>query len=157
MAFFRISEFRRMVPQREPNQWAVRISAPMGRLIWQQLERAALLAHDRGEGTIRISPDQNVVSPGVSAETRSALGFSLAWLGLEFEADSLSRQIAVCTGNQFCSLALTEAKGYGLGMLEELRRRQLELYGIRIARSKLSPRFRELAYLRPSQLNACHY
>jgi ferredoxin-nitrite reductase len=119
--------------QRQPNRWAVGISVPMGRLTWRQFEGVALLARDLGDGTIRTSPDQNLVLPGISGEARSPLGFSLASLGLTFEADSLARQIVACTGKQFCGFALTEAKGYGLRMLEDLRRRQLELYGIRLA------------------------
>jgi alkylhydroperoxidase family enzyme len=36
------------------------------------------------------------------------------------------------------------------GMLEMIR-------GLYTDRSKLSPRYRELAYLRASQINSCHY
>ena len=45
----------------------------------------------------------------------------------------MTRQIIACTGKQFCNLALTEARGYGLQLIEDLRRRHVELYGIRIA------------------------
>jgi len=120
-------------PQRQPGRWAVGIAVPVGRLAWRQFQGLAILAGNYGGGTIRTATDQNLVLPGVRGADRQALGIELAALGLAFEADSLTRQMVACTGKQFCSLALTEAKGYGLSMIEELRRRQVELYGIRVA------------------------
>jgi ferredoxin-nitrite reductase len=120
-------------PQRNPTLWAVGVATPMGRLTWQQLEGLAMLSTKFGDGTIRTTTDQNLVIPGVRVEDREALGGDLASFGLAFEADSLARQTVACTGKQFCSLALTEAKGYAFQLIEDLRRRQLELYGIRIA------------------------
>jgi ferredoxin-nitrite reductase len=120
-------------PQRRPGRWAVGIAVPMGRLTWQQFEGVAILARDFGDGTLRTTPDQNLILPDICGADRGALGTALAALGLGFEADSLTRQTIACTGKQFCSLALTEAKGYGLQLIEDLRRRHVELYGIRIA------------------------
>ncbi|MGA2410420.1 MAG: hypothetical protein ABSG46_08550 [Candidatus Binataceae bacterium] len=120
-------------PQRDPERWAVGVAAPMGRLAWQQFEGLAIVAREYGDGTIRTAADQNLVLPGIRGRDRSALGGALAALGLSFEADSLTRQTIACTGKQFCSLALTEAKAYGLQMIEDLRRRHVELYAIRIA------------------------
>ena len=77
--------------------------------------------------------DQNLVLPGISGRKRAAMGGALASLGLSLAADSLTRQIIACTGRQFCNLALTEARGHGLQMIEDLRRRHVELYGIRAA------------------------
>lgn len=119
--------------QRQPGRWAAGIAIPMGRLTWQQLEGVSKLAAERGDGTIRTTIDQNLLLPGLRLEDKEAFGRDLARLGLSFEADSLMRHTVACTGKQFCSLALTEAKGYAFQLIEDLRRRQLELYGIRIA------------------------
>ena len=120
-------------PQRQPGLWAVGVAIPMGRLTWQQLDGLATLSAKYGDGTIRTTTDQNLVLPGLRTADRDAFGEELAGFGLAFEADSLARQTVACTGKQFCSLALTEAKGYAFQLIEELRRRQLESYGIRIA------------------------
>lgn len=120
-------------PQRQPDLYAVGVAVPMGRLTWHQLDGVAGVAAKYGDGTIRTTTDQNLVMPGVHATDKDALATDLAALGLSFEADSLTRQTIACTGKQFCSLALTEAKGYAFEMLENLRRRQVELHGIRIA------------------------
>jgi sulfite reductase beta subunit-like hemoprotein len=84
---------------------------------------------------LRTAIDQNLLLPGVPAAARDAIGHGLAALGLGFEADSLTRATVACTGKQFCSLAVTETKGYAFQLLEQLRRRRVEAYGIRIAMS----------------------
>lgn len=122
-------------PQTQPGRWTVGIAIPMGRLTWQQMEGLAVLARKHGDGTLRTAPDQNIVLPNVPSEAREPLGRDLAALRLAFEADSLTRNTIVCTGKQFCSLAVTETKGYGFQLVEELRRRRVETYGIRIAMS----------------------
>ncbi len=122
-------------PQSEPGRWSVGVAVPVGRLTWQRMEGLAILARTLGDGTLRTATDQNLVLPSVAAGSRPALGHALAALGLSWEADSLTRSTVVCTGKQFCSLAVTETKGYALQLLEELRRRQVETYGLRIAMS----------------------
>ena len=120
-------------PQRSSGRFAVGVAVPMGRLTWQQLEGLAVLAARHGDGTLRTATDQNVLLPGVRGEAREALGLDLGALGLAFEADALTRQTVVCTGKQFCSIAVTETKGLGFQLVEALRRRRVETFGIRIA------------------------
>lgn len=122
-------------PQREPNRWAVGVAVPMGRLTWEQMEGLAILARKFGDGSLRTATDQNILLPNVSGGARDTLGRDLSALGLAFEADALTRSTVVCTGKQFCSLAVTETKGHAFQLLEELRRRRVESYGIRIAMS----------------------
>ncbi|MBI2207526.1 MAG: precorrin-3B synthase [Candidatus Rokubacteria bacterium] len=121
--------------QMQPGRWAVGVAIPMGRLTWEQMEGLAVLARRFGDGTLRTAIDQNVVLPNVPDVARDGLGHGLAALGLGFEADSLTRSTVACTGKQFCSLAVTETKGYALQLVEQLRRRRVETYGIRIAMS----------------------
>jgi sulfite reductase (ferredoxin) len=99
------------------------------------MEGLAVLSRKHGDGTLRTATDQNVLLPNVPSAAREPLGRDLAALRLAFEADSLTRNTVVCTGKQFCSLAVTETKGYGFQLVEELRRRRVETYGIRIAMS----------------------
>ena len=120
-------------PQKASSLYAVGVVVPMGRLTWRQLEGLAVLCRRYGDGTMRTAIDQNVLLPNVSARAREALGHDLAALQLSFEADSLTRNTVACTGKQFCSLAITETKGYGFQLVEALRRRRVETFGIRIA------------------------
>jgi len=120
-------------PQKQAGLWTVGVAVPMGRLTWQQVEGLALLSRRHGDGTLRTAIDQNLLLPNVPARAREALGRDLAALKLAFDADSLTRNTVACTGKQFCNLAITETKGYGFQLVEELRRRRVETYGIRIA------------------------
>jgi precorrin-3B synthase len=122
-------------PQKQGGLWTVGIAVPMGRLTWQQMEGLAVLARRYGDGTLRTAIDQNLLLPNVPTRVREPLGLDLAALKLAFEADALTRNTVVCTGKQFCSLAVTETKGYAFQLVEELRRRRVEIFGIRIAMS----------------------
>jgi ferredoxin-nitrite reductase len=122
-------------PQKQRDRWSVGVAVPMGRLTWQQMEGLAVLSRKYGDGTLRTATDQNILLPNVPGAARELLGRDLAALRLAFEADSLTRNTVVCTGKQFCSLAVTETKGYGFQLVEELRRRRVETFGIRIAMS----------------------
>jgi ferredoxin-nitrite reductase len=122
-------------PQKQLGRWTVGVAVPMGRLTWHQMEGLAILARRYGDGSLRTSIDQNLLIPNVQGENRDALGHDLAALGLSFEADSLVRNSVACTGKQFCSLAVIETKGLAFQLVEELRRRRVETYGIRIAMS----------------------
>jgi precorrin-3B synthase len=123
------------IPQIQTGRWTVGIAIPVGRLTWRQMEGLAIVARKHGDGTLRTAIDQNLLVPNVAGSARAALGHDLAALGLGFEADSLSRSTIACTGKQFCSLAVTETKGYAFQLVEELRRRRVETFGIRIAMS----------------------
>jgi ferredoxin-nitrite reductase len=128
-----VESFIGWFPQKEPRRFAVGVAVPMGRLTWEQMEGLAILSRRHGDGTLRTATDQNLLLPNVAAEAREKLGNDLAALGLAFDADSLMRDTVACTGKQFCSLAVTDAKGYGFQLVEELRRRRVETFGIRIA------------------------
>jgi ferredoxin-nitrite reductase len=99
------------------------------------MEGLAIIAKRYGDGTLRTAVDQNILIPHVSGEAQSALGHDLAALGLSFNADSLVRNTVACTGKQFCSVAVIETKGLAFQLVEELRRRRIETYGIKIAMS----------------------
>ena len=58
------------------------------------------------------------------------MAYAIARYGLSFEPDTVSRNMVACTGKQFCNIAVTETKGYAYQLIETLRRRNVQLYGI---------------------------
>ena len=42
-------------------------------------------------------------------------------VGLEHEADSITRNIIACTGRQFCNIAVSETKGHAFGLMDAMR------------------------------------
>jgi ferredoxin-nitrite reductase len=122
-------------PQKQENLWMVGVCVPLGRLVWDQLEGLADVAEGFGEGTIRTTYDQNLVIPGIPCERREPAAYAVAKTGFAFEPDTVTRNVVACTGKQFCNLAVTETKGYGYRLIEELRRRRVQLHDIRVAMS----------------------
>jgi hypothetical protein len=81
---------------------------------------------------LRTTYDQNLVLPGIPGTARQVVGYALAPYGLTCELDSVLRQMVACMGKQFCNLAITETKGYAYQLIEALRRRNVQLYGINL-------------------------
>jgi precorrin-3B synthase len=118
--------------QKQPGLWALGVCVPMGRLTAEELEGLALVARQLGDGTLRTTYDQNLVLPGIPTAAREEAAFALARHGLTHEPDLATRNLVACTGKQFCNIAVTETKGYAYQLAEELRRRRVQLQGIRI-------------------------
>lgn len=119
-------------PQKQDGLWAAGISVPVGRLAHDQLEGLALVAQQFGWGTLRTTTDQNLVIPGIPEAARRDVSYAIARHGLSCEPDTVTRNTVSCTGKQFCNIAVTETKGYSYQLIEELRRRNVQLFGIRL-------------------------
>lgn len=114
----------------QAHHWALGVCVPVGRLTWEQAKGLAALAEAYGDGGIRTTLDQNLIITGIPTAQKSAAERALAALGLSHESDSITRQVVACTGKQFCNLAIGETKGHAFWLIEELRRRRVQLHGI---------------------------
>jgi ferredoxin-nitrite reductase len=121
--------------QKQEGLWAVGIGVPVGRLTADELDGVAAIAQRFGDGGLRTTYDQNLVVTGIPSPLRAEVEYEIARHGLTFEPDSVSRHTVACTGKQFCNIAVTETKGYAYRLIEELRRRRVQLHGVRIAMS----------------------
>jgi ferredoxin-nitrite reductase len=118
--------------QKQPGLWALGVSVPLGRLTHEQLDGLAEIAERCGDGTLRTAYDQGVVIPNVAANRRTMAVRGLNRLGLEHEADSVTRNIIACTGRQFCNIAVAETKGHAFSLIDTLRAKGVKLNGIKI-------------------------
>ena len=120
------------VRQRDPEHWIMGLNAPLGRLTWRQLEGLAVLSRRWADGALRTTHEQGVAVVNVPNGFRDAAATDAAALGLSVHADSFDLNTVACTGAQFCNIAVTETKGRMFRLIDELRRRSLQLHGIRI-------------------------
>ncbi len=118
--------------QKQAGLWALGVNIPLGRLTHEQLDGLANLADTYGDGTLRAAYDQGAVLPGIPAARKNAAARALNRLGLEHEADTVSRNIMACTGRQFCNIAVSETKGHAFTLMDRLRDRGTTLGGIKI-------------------------
>jgi ferredoxin-nitrite reductase len=122
-------------PQRQEGLFALGVCIPVGRLTAEEMDGLAAVAGQFGDGTLRTTYDQSLVLPGIAAADREEAAYAVARHGLTFEPDPASRSMVACTGKQFCNIAVIETKGYAYRLIEEMRRRRVQLHGIRIAMS----------------------
>ena len=107
-------------PQKQHGLYFAGMHVPVGRLTAQDLQDMATASLKYGSGEIRLTEDQNIILTGLTHEKVK-----------EFKADSLLEQFALepgnisagtvsCTGNTYCSFALTNTKDQALKAAREL-------------------------------------
>jgi len=94
-----------------------------GRINPVQLRRAAELADQFGEGSLRFTTQQNILLANVREEYAETVAAELNAAGLLVDAPAFARGTVACTGSEFCKLALTETKGFARWLSTELDER----------------------------------
>ena len=125
-------DFLGWFPQKQRGYYALGVSVPLGRLTHEQMDGLAELAIRYGDGTLRAAYDQGIVIPGIDEVGRFGAVRALNRLGMEHEADSITRNILACTGRQFCNIAVSETKGHAFGLMDALRLKGVKLADIKI-------------------------
>jgi sulfite reductase (ferredoxin) len=94
-----------------------------GRIAPAQLRRAAELADEFGDGSLRFTAQQNVLLANIREEHAGTVARELTAAGLPVEVPAFARGTVACTGSEFCKLALTETKGFAGWLSAELDER----------------------------------
>jgi nitrite reductase (NADH) large subunit len=106
-----------------PALYSVGMLVPVGRITTSQLRGVADLADRYGDGDVRVTPGQNLVIANVPETRIGALADEPLFQELPFDPSPIMRGLVACTGNDYCSLALIETKGYAIAVARELERR----------------------------------
>lgn len=109
--------------QKQPGLVFVGASVLRGRITPAQLRRAAQLADQFGDGSLRFTAQQNVLLANIREEHAQTVVTELTAAGLPVEAPAFARGTIACTGSEFCKLALTETKGFARWLTTELDER----------------------------------
>jgi precorrin-3B synthase len=96
--------------QRQAGRSLVVAGAPLGRLDAEQLRGAAALARQLGDGSLRITPWQGLLLPGVANADAATVQQSLAALGWLVEAAHPLASLIACTGASGCAKGLADTK-----------------------------------------------
>jgi sulfite reductase beta subunit-like hemoprotein len=113
-------------------------SVPLGDLTSEQMRVLGELARAYGDGTVRVTPDQDLVLRWVNAcDVRQLYRrFAAAGLGLS-EANTVA-DVASCPGAETCRLAVTQSRGLGRLLEDHLRARPDLIAAADGARIKIS-------------------
>jgi len=109
--------------QRQPGYAVVTATVPLGDLSGAQWRIVARLAGSFADGTVRLTPTQNLVFRWVSDADVPALYEGLAAAGLGLPGADTAADVTSCPGAESCKLAVTQSRGLGQALADHLRRR----------------------------------
>jgi len=109
--------------QKQPGLVFVGASVLRGRITPAQLRRAAQLADEYGDGSLRATVQQNLLLANIKEEHANTVAAELTLAGLPVKVPAFARGTIACTGSEFCKLALTETKGFARWLSTELDER----------------------------------
>jgi sulfite reductase (NADPH) hemoprotein beta-component len=113
-------------------------SVPLGDLTGEQMRVLGELARAYGDGTVRVTSDQDLVIRWVNACDVRQLYRRLAAAGLGLAEASTVADVASCPGAETCRLAVTQSRGLGRLLEDHLRARPDLIAAADGARIKIS-------------------
>jgi sulfite reductase (NADPH) hemoprotein beta-component len=111
-------------PQKQVGFVLAVASIPLGDISSEQMRVVADLARSHGDGTVRVTMDQDLVFRWVKAgEVRQLYG-RLAAAGLGLSEAGTVADVTSCPGAESCRLAVTQSRGLGRLLENHLRERR---------------------------------
>jgi sulfite reductase beta subunit-like hemoprotein len=109
--------------QRQPGHYHVTVRLPLGDFTSGQMRVLADLSEAYGDGSMRLTVEQNVLFRWVTRESIEPFYQRLAAAGLAApDANTLS-DVVSCPGAESCRLAVTQSRGLGRELTEHLSAR----------------------------------
>ncbi|HZB24580.1 MAG TPA: nitrite/sulfite reductase [Vicinamibacterales bacterium] len=110
--------------QKQPGWATVVVTTVLGDLTSAQLRLIGELAEGFSDGDVRVTHDQNFVFRWVRSDDVRELYRSLAAAGLARPGAGTLADVTSCPGAESCKLAVTQSRGLGRLLIEELYERQ---------------------------------
>jgi sulfite reductase (NADPH) hemoprotein beta-component len=125
-------------PQKQFGYVMAVAAVPLGDLTSDQMRVIADLARAYGDGTVRVTPDQNLLFRWVNACDVRQVYSRLAAAGLGLGDAGTVADVASCPGAETCRLAVTQSRGLGRLLEDHLRARPDLIAAADGARIKIS-------------------
>jgi sulfite reductase (NADPH) hemoprotein beta-component len=110
-------------PQKQDGWSVVTVTVPLGDLTSAQMRVLADLAHAYGDGSARMTADQNLLFRWVPTGLVPGLYRQLAAAGLGRGGAGTIADVTSCPGAEACKLAVTQSRGLGRALSEHLHQR----------------------------------
>ncbi len=114
---------RNVRPQKQAGHAAVTVTLPLGDLTAEQFRAIALVAQSFGDGTARVTIDQDLVLRWIPIKRVEAVYERLAAAGLGRAESGLPTNVTSCPGAESCRLAVTQSRGLGRSLHDALEAR----------------------------------
>jgi sulfite reductase (ferredoxin) len=109
-----------IVDQRQDGYAAVYIRLLLGDITSAQLRALADLLGRFGDGTVRLTIDQNILMPWIDKRSLPSLYAALREIGLARTETHTARDVTSCPGAESCNLAVTASRNVGRAIEERL-------------------------------------
>src|SRR5262245_21908329 len=109
--------------QRQAGYCHVTVRLPLGDMTAGQMRVLADLAEAYGDGTMRLTVEQNVLFKWVKKESLAPFYERIAAAGLGAPDANALGDVVSCPGAESCRLAVTQSRGLGRGLTEYLSTR----------------------------------
>ncbi|WP_333117202.1 precorrin-3B synthase [Microcoleus sp. S11D4] len=96
------------------------IALPLGKLESKQLRNLANLAQNLANGTLRLTPWQNLLISDIPNSQVSEVKQQIADLGLHSSATNLDSCLVACAGSSGCASAATDTQSHALTMARDV-------------------------------------
>ncbi|KAL4420572.1 hypothetical protein ABPG75_010228 [Micractinium tetrahymenae] len=106
--------------QKQPGLFWAGATVPAGRMLASDFYALADVADKYGDGTLRLTVEENVIIPNIPEDRLAALQAEPIFQRFPIHGGPLLRGLVSCTGAQFCSLALIETKNRALEVVRQL-------------------------------------
>jgi len=110
-------------PQKQFGYVTATATAPLGDLTSGQMRVVGELARAYGDGTIRVTPDQDLLFRWVNACDIRQFYRRLSAAGLGLDGAGTLADVTSCPGAETCRLAVTQSRGLGRLLEDHLRAR----------------------------------
>ena len=110
-------------PQKQAGYSIAIVTIPLGDLTAPQFRIVADLAAAYGDGTVRVTVDQNLVFRWVATERLHAFYSAIAAARLNYSGHATIADVVSCPGAESCRIAVTQSRGLGRLLGEHLRQR----------------------------------
>jgi sulfite reductase beta subunit-like hemoprotein len=109
-----------VIDQRQEGYAAAYVRLYLGDITSDQLRALARLAPEFGDGTVRLTIDQNLIIPWVDKRSLPALHVALREIGLARTDIHTAHDVLSCPGAESCNLAVTSSRNVARGISERL-------------------------------------
>jgi sulfite reductase (NADPH) hemoprotein beta-component len=125
-------------PQKQFGYVVVAVTVPLGDLTSEQMRVVSELSRAYGDGTVRVTTDQDLMLRWVNNSEVRQLYSRIAAAGLGLAAAGSIADVTSCPGAESCRLAVTQSRGLGRLLEDHLRARPDLITAADGARIKIS-------------------
>jgi sulfite reductase (NADPH) hemoprotein beta-component len=111
-------------PQKQPGFAVVIVATELGDLTSAQMRLLGEMSEVFGDGTVRITSDQNLLFRWVQTENVEEFYRSIAAAGLARPGAGTLSDVTSCPGAESCKLAVTQSRGLGKVLADHLLERR---------------------------------